>query len=102
MKYYLLAIALAGLFTFGCLETQTPPSVLNATAIPNATSTPVLAIFSSNFTLPSTAKCCAITFGAFRVSTDYNAVGRTIVFTSNVDETIALASGQSLIVTILK
>ena len=56
MKYYLLAIALAGLFTFGCLETQTPPSVLNATAIPNATSKPVNAIFSSNFTLPSTAK----------------------------------------------
>lgn len=41
-------------------------------------------------------------FGAFRPVIDYNGVGKTIVFTSNVDAPSALAAGQSLIVTILK
>lgn len=41
-------------------------------------------------------------FGAFREVIDYNEVGRTIVFTSSVDAAISLASGQSLIVKVLK
>ncbi len=41
-------------------------------------------------------------FGAFRPVIDYNAVGKTIVFTASVDAPSALVGGQSLIVTILK
>ena len=41
-------------------------------------------------------------FGAFRETIDYSEVGRTIVFTSSVDAAISLASGQSLIVKVLK
>ena len=41
-------------------------------------------------------------FGAFRETIDYNEVGRTIVFTSSVDAAISLATGQSLIIKVLK
>jgi uncharacterized protein YjdB len=41
-------------------------------------------------------------FGAFLPTTDYNEVGKTIVFTNNVDAPSALASGQSLIVRVLR
>lgn len=41
-------------------------------------------------------------FGAFRPIIDYNAVGKTIVFTANVDAPSALAAGQSLIITYLR
>lgn len=41
-------------------------------------------------------------FGAFIEGTDYNESGKNIVFTSNVDESISLASGQSLIVKVLR
>lgn len=41
-------------------------------------------------------------FGAFRPTVDYNESGRNIVFTSNVDASISLAQGQSLIVKVLR
>lgn len=41
-------------------------------------------------------------FGAFRFSTDYTSGGKTIEFTDNVEASVALAAGHSLIVTILK
>lgn len=41
-------------------------------------------------------------FGAFREGTDYNESGKNIVFTSNVDAAVSLATGQSLIVKVLR
>lgn len=41
-------------------------------------------------------------FGAFREFTDYNEVGNTIVFTSEIDAAVSLAAGQSLIIKVLK
>lgn len=41
-------------------------------------------------------------FGAFRENIDYKESGRDIVFTANVDASVALAQGQSLIVKVLK
>lgn len=41
-------------------------------------------------------------FGAFRPIVDYNEVGKTIVFTSNVDAAVSLATGQSLIIQYLR
>lgn len=41
-------------------------------------------------------------FGAWIEGTDYNAVGKNLVFTNAVDPAIFLASGQSLIVKVLK
>ena len=41
-------------------------------------------------------------YGAFREGVDYNEVGRTIEFTASVDAEVSLATGQSLIVKVLK
>lgn len=41
-------------------------------------------------------------FGAFRDTIDYNEVGKTVVFTDQIDAAIALATGQSLIVKVIK
>ena len=41
-------------------------------------------------------------FGAFRETVDYNESGKNIVFTDEIDATISLASGHSLIVKVLK
>lgn len=62
---------------------------------------------TKSFQLPTNYGIIAVNsssspFGAFLPITDYNQIGRNIVFTSNVDASIALAQGQSLTVTILK
>lgn len=41
-------------------------------------------------------------FGAFLPITDYNEVGKNIIFTSSVDAEVSLATGQSLIIRYLK
>jgi len=41
-------------------------------------------------------------FGAFRPVIDYNAIGKTIVFTAGIDAPSMLAAGQSLIITYLR
>ena len=41
-------------------------------------------------------------FGAFRETVDYQESGKNIVFTSNVDASVSLPSGQSLIVKVLR
>lgn len=58
---------------------------------------------TKTFTLPAHRKIVLVTgssspFGAFRPATDFTHTRTTITFTANVDETVSLASGQSLLI----